>query len=198
MRKRTLAAIGILWLGTAYCAVAQQVQVTLDPAQTRIEWTLNATLHTVHGTFKLRSGNISFEPRTGNANGELVVDAASGESGNETRDGKMHKEILETKHYPEITFVVRKVFGQIAAQGNSTVQVQGTLHLHGADHDLNLSVPLRLNGTELKAKASFVVPYQEWGLKNPSTLLLHVSDKVQISVEAVGKLTMAGTMPVAH
>ncbi len=34
------------------CA-AQQIEVTPDPAQSKIEWTLGATMHTVHGTVKL-------------------------------------------------------------------------------------------------------------------------------------------------
>ncbi len=34
---------------------AQKMTVHLDPAQTEIQWTLTDTLHTVHGTFKLKS-----------------------------------------------------------------------------------------------------------------------------------------------
>ena len=179
-------------------ATAQQVQVTLDPGQSRIEWTLTATLHTVHGTFKLRSGVVTFDPNTGNASGELVVDAGSGDSGNTSRDGKMNKEVLESKRYPEITFVPKKVTGNLAAQGNSTVQVQGTLHLHGADHDLALSVPVQIVGSTVKAATSFVVPYQSWGMKNPSAMLLHVDDKVQINIAAVGNLTRAGAAQAGH
>lgn len=186
----------LLWMPAG--AAAQQVQVALDPSLSRIEWTLGDVLHTVHGTFKLKSGQFSFDPATGAATGEFVVDAASGDSGNHTRDGKMNKEILETQRYPEITFVPKKVLGQVAAQGNSTVQVQGVFHIHGADHDLTLSVPVQVSGSELKATSNFVVPYQAWGMKNPSTLFLRVDDKVQISLSAVGKLTIAGTVPAGH
>jgi hypothetical protein len=35
-------------------------------------------------------------------------------------------------------------------------------------------------------------------MKNPSTLLLKVDEQVQISVSAVGRLTMAGTVQFAH
>jgi hypothetical protein len=37
----------------------------------------------------------------------------------------------------------------------------------------------------------FVVPYVAWGLKNPSTLFLRVSDKVNIDINAAGRLTSA-------
>ncbi len=173
-------------------ATAQQVQVTLDPAQTRIDWTLSATMHTVHGTFRLRSGTLSFDAGTGNASGELVVDATSGDSGNQTRDNKMNKDVLESKRYPEITFLAKKVWGPWSDQGSSTLQVQGVFHIHGADHELTLSVPVQANGSTAKATTSFTVPYQAWGMKNPSNLFLKVEDKVQISIAAAGKVSSTG------
>jgi polyisoprenoid-binding protein YceI len=188
----------LLLLLTPLGVTAQQVQVTLDPAQSKIEWTLGDVLHTVHGTFKLKAGQVSFDPSTGNASGEFVVDAASGDSGNHTRDGKMNKEVLESKRYPELTFVPKKLSGKVAAQGNSTVQVQGVFHIHGADHDLTLYVPVQVSGSVVRASTSFVVPYEAWGMKNPSTLLLKVEDKVQINVSAVGTLTIAGTDQANH
>jgi polyisoprenoid-binding protein YceI len=171
---------------------AQSVQVTLDPARTTINWSLSATMHTVHGTFKLKTGQISFDPTTGVANGELVVDASSGESGNHSRDDKMQKDVLETKRYPEITFLPKKVVGKVPAQGSSTLQVQGTFHIHGADHELTLSLPVVITRSEAKATTAFTIPYEAWGMKNPSNLFLHVDNKVQISVAAVGRITLAG------
>ena len=46
---------------------AQQTELKLDPAKTRIDWTLGATLHEVEGTFRLKSGDIVFNPKTGEA-----------------------------------------------------------------------------------------------------------------------------------
>jgi polyisoprenoid-binding protein YceI len=172
---------------------AQSIQVMLDPAQSTIGWTLGATMHTVHGTFKLKSGQISFDSVTGSANGELVVDASTGESGNHSRDDKMHKDVLETKRYPEITFIPKKVTGTVPTQGAATIQVQGTLHIHGGNHDLTLSIPVDVTATEAKATTSFTIPYEAWGMKNPSNLFLHVDSKVQIDIVAVGHLRGAAT-----
>jgi polyisoprenoid-binding protein YceI len=155
-------------------------------------------MHTVHGTFHLRSGVISFDAGTGDANGELVVDAASGDSGNQTRDNKMNKDVLESKRYPEITFLARKVSGKVSEEGASTLHVQGVFHIHGADHDLTLSVPVQVKGNELKATTNFTVPYQAWGMKNPSTLFLRVDDKVQISITGIGKITKAAATKSSH
>jgi len=33
------------------------------------------------------------------------------------------------------------------------------------------------------------VKYREWGMKNPSTFILRVNEKVEIHVHGVGKLT---------
>lgn len=177
---------------------AQQVQVRLDPSQTKINWTLGDVLHTVHGTFRLKSGQLSFDPHTGNASGEFIVDATSGDSGNQMRDNKMNKEVLETKRYPEITFLAKKVMGPWTDHGTSTLQVQGVFHIHGTDHDITLPMTIEAAGSSVDAATSFDVPYQAWGMKNPSTLFLRVDNKVQISIAAVGQVTSAGVASASH
>jgi polyisoprenoid-binding protein YceI len=181
------AFVGSLVLGSV-CA-AQQIQVTLDPAQTKIEWTLGATLHTVHGTFKLKSGTVKFDPKSGDASGEIVVDATSGESGNHDRDADMHNKVLESARYSEITFVPRRVTGNLAEQGKSNLQVRGAFTIHGADHDFTLPITVEKNGDAIAATSTFVVPYQDWGMKNPSKTFLHVESKVDVSISSVGHLT---------
>jgi polyisoprenoid-binding protein YceI len=168
---------------------AQQLTVNLDPAQTKIEWTLGATMHTVHGTFKLKSGTVKFDPKSGDAAGEIVVDATSGESGDQGRDSDMHKKVLESSRYPEITFLPRRVIGSLAEQGKSNLQMQGVFKIHGAEHDSTLPVTIEKSGSALTASSSFVVPYQDWGMKNPSKMFLHVDSKVDVSISAVGTAT---------
>lgn len=177
---------------------AQQIKVNVDPAQTKIEWTLGDVLHTVHGTFKLRSGSVTFDPQSGDASGEIIVDATSGESGNNARDNKMHKEVLESQRYPEIIFSPKHVTGKLADQGTSNIQVQGVFRIHGGDHDLTLSLPVEKSTGEVKASTSFFVPYQDWGMKNPSTFILKVENKVSISISSVGHITIVGTASAAR
>jgi hypothetical protein len=183
------SSVALILLLASIGAVAQQVQVMLDPAQTKIEWTLGDVLHTVHGTFKLKSGNVLIDPKTGDANGQIVVDATSGESGNRSRDGKMHKEVLESTRYPEIIFFPKHVSGSVPAQGSANLQVGGVFRIHGSDHDITLSLPVKIDGTRATGTAKFDVPYEAWGMKNPSTLFLKVDKKVEIDVSAVGTVT---------
>ena len=172
--------------------LAQEMTVELDPANTRIEFTLPAALHSVHGTFALKSGTIHFNPSTGLASGLVAVDATSGDSGNNGRDHKMHHEILESERYPEITFTPSKMSGKVELQGDSNVQVDGVFRLHGVNHPLTLTLSLQVKGNTLSARTHIVIPYVAWGLKNPSTFILHVSDKVEIDVTATGRVLGPG------
>ncbi len=190
-RIRCLAVSFLLLLPASL--PAQQLQLTLDPARTTIDWTLGATLHTVHGTFKLKSGSVLFDPNTGNASGEIVVDATSGQTDNQSRDNKMHNEVLESKRYPQITFLPQHIAGKFDDKGASNLQVQGVFRIHGADHDMTLAMAVQANGSDVTATSDFNIPYQAWGIKNPSTLFLKVDNYVQIKIAAAGKLTPAGS-----
>jgi polyisoprenoid-binding protein YceI len=169
-------------------AQAQQQTFTLDPAQTKVNFTVDSTLHTVHGDFRLKRGSIQFDNATGAAGGELVVDSASGESGSDGRDKKMHKDILESPKYSDIVFVPQHIKGSVAAEGKSTVEVEGVLTLHGKSKPVTMPLEVQLQGNAGSADGSFSVKYQEWGVKNPSTFILRVNDKVEIHVHAVGTL----------
>jgi len=181
---------------TAVCAVAplafaQEATLLLDPEQTTVRFTLEATMHTVHGTFRLKNGAIKFNPATGAASGTVVVDATSGETGNQRRDRNMHRDVLVGARYPEITFTPTRVIGPVQPQGESSVQVEGVLRLQGSDHTITLPFKVQASASELRATTQFTVPYVAWGLKNPSTFFLHVADKVELSIDATGKLTTA-------
>ncbi|HXM24333.1 MAG TPA: YceI family protein [Terriglobales bacterium] len=197
LMSRWLCA-GLLLLTIGLCAktlLAQEMTLELDPATTRIEFTLGASLHTVHGTFALKSGTIHFNASTGAASGLVVVDATSGDSGNKGRDHKMHKEILESQRYPEVTFTPTKLSGKVELQGDSSVQVDGIFRLHGTDHPMTLTLPVQTKGNNLSARTHIVIPYVAWGLKNPSTFILRVSDKVNIDITAAGRVLPQGAQP---
>jgi polyisoprenoid-binding protein YceI len=167
---------------------AEQAFVEFDPARTKVHFSLDSVLHTVHGTFNLKRGVIRFDTASGDATGELIVDATSGESGNESRDRRMHKSILESAQFTEVKFVPRRVEGQIAPEGESSVLVHGIMTLHGKGHEFTLPATVRRDTAGLAVRSSFSIPYIAWELKNPSTFLLRVSDKVNIQIEGDAQL----------
>ena len=193
LRGLYAALIVAIFAFAASSACAQEAAVTLDPAQTTIEFTLDSTLHTVHGTFKLKSGHISFDPATGKASGAIVVDSTSGDSDNKSRDKKMHEEILESQKYPEIVFTPQHVKGAIKPQGASQVEVSGVFRIHGQDHDLTMTFSVQPPaGDKIEASTQFSVPYVQWGIKSASTFLLRASDTVKVEVHASGQFIPAG------
>jgi polyisoprenoid-binding protein YceI len=186
LAKGTLAFVLALTCATSFAGQSELVR--FDPATTKVNFTLGDILHTVHGTFHLKSGEIRFDTVTGAATGSLIVDPASGNSGNKTRDGKMKREILQTDRYPEIVFSPTHVSGSLPAQGNATLNIQGIFRIHGSNHDMTLSVPVDVKGNTVGVQTEFLVPYVAWGMKNPSTLFLRVDDKVKINVAANAQL----------
>ena len=167
---------------------AGEITLGIHPAQSRINWTLESTVHTVHGSFTFKKGSVQLDPATGKASGEIVVDATSGNSGNDGRDKKMHREVLESGKYSDIIFRPDRVEGQISQQGTCTVQVHGKLLLHGSEHELTVPVQAELAGDHWTGTAKFRVPFIDWGLKNPSNFFLKVNHAVEIELELKGSL----------
>ncbi len=179
------------FLGAALALTAQPMVYELDAGRSRVNFTLGDVLHTVRGTFKVKSGEIRFDPVTGAASGQIVVDATSGNSGSDARDSRMHKNILESQKYPEIVFRPDHFSGKIEPEGTSHIQVHGTFSIHGADRQMTAPVEVHASPGRLETDLDFPVPYVKWGMKNPSTLFLRVKDTVQIEVHAVGTVSAA-------
>ncbi len=183
------ALLGLLvLLGLTAAARAQApatpIAITLDPSTTSIRWTLNTTLHTVDGTFKLKNGAFKIDPATGSVNGEIVVDAASGESGDSARDKRMHSAVLESAQYPTITFRPTHIDGKIDLAAAGSVVVDGILNLHGQDHPMKITVDLHPQGDGVALATHFTVPFVAWGLKDPSTFVFRTDKQVTLDVEA--------------
>jgi polyisoprenoid-binding protein YceI len=162
---------------------AENIRVEFDPSKTKVEYTVNSTLHTVQGTFALKRGAMEYDSATGKASGEIVIDAASGRSGNDSRDGKMHKAVLESARYPEIRFLPDRVEG-VPGEAESEVKLHGQFLLRGTAHEMTMTARVRKENGLVKAKAEMSIPYIQWGLKNPSVMFLKVADKVAVRIEA--------------
>jgi polyisoprenoid-binding protein YceI len=173
-------------------AAAQEQAFQLDPAQTSVKFTVGDVLHTVRGTFKLKHGSLQID-KTGKIAGEIAVDAGSGDSGSGMRDRKMNKEVLESARYPEIDFRPDRFDGTVPNQGKSTVMVHGIFSIHGTDREITVPAQVEMDGDHWTASVHFTIPYAKWGMKNPSTLFLKVSDTVEIDLAAVGNVVKRTT-----
>jgi polyisoprenoid-binding protein YceI len=176
-------------LACAQAACAQAYVVNLDPAQTQVTFVLDTTLHAVHGTFQLKSGQIHFDAATGKASGTIVVDARSANTDNNSRDKKMHQEILQSPKYAEIVFTPAQVRGWFDPRKASQVDVSGVMRIHGQDHDLMMTLAVQPGaGSRLQCDTRFTIPYVKWGMKDASTFLLHANDTVELEIHAKAEI----------
>jgi acyl carrier protein len=191
--------IFLVLLAAALCvpAYSQDTELTFAPADTSIHWTLPTRLHTVHGTFKLKEGRIRFDRTSGAASGQLIVDAVSGESGSGSRDSRMHSSIIESKKFSVIVFRPDRVRGQIPEQGAGKIDVHGMFELHGTMHELTIPVEVQVETGSIGVKSHFKIPYVEWGLKDPSVIMLKVDNTVEIEMSLPPQADSVSTRVIA-
>lgn len=178
-----LIAVLPLW---AVLASAQSETFSVTPNASRVAFALSGTGHEVHGTFQITSGTVHFNLDTSKMTGVIAVSAASGDSGDNRRDDNMHSKVLDVEHYADLTFQPQSYQGTIGKSGDSTIQVSGIFTLHGTPHDITVPMQVRINGSNLTARGSLIVPYVRWGLKDPSVFILRVAKEVHIDLDLVG------------
>jgi polyisoprenoid-binding protein YceI len=184
---RWIVPLILVVAGLGATAATQEVALQVDSSKSTVKFTLGDVLHTVRGTFKVARGTLRFEPTSGKISGEIVVDAKSGESGSGMRDRKMHKEVLESDRYPEIAFRPMMVEGA-AATGKFSAKVHGMFSIHGVDREITVPAEVDIEPDHWSANVHFTVPYEKWGMKNPSTMFLRVNDSVEIDLAAAGSV----------
>jgi polyisoprenoid-binding protein YceI len=179
----------VLSLGVA--ASAQQQIFTVNPGTSSIGFALTGTGHEVHGIFHVTSGTIQFERNAPKMSGTVVVSASSGDSGDKSRDKNMNQKVLQSDRFTDISFQPQSYSGTLAPSGDSTIQVSGTFTLHGTPHDITVPMQVHIDGQNLTAKGTFIVPYVKWGLKDPSVFILKVAKEVHIDLNLAGTVASA-------
>jgi polyisoprenoid-binding protein YceI len=165
------------------------VEIEFDPSKCTVQFTLGALLHTVHGSFKVKGGLVRFDPGSGQASGQIVVDVRSGETGDSGRDRQMHEAVLESNRFPEAVFSLDRVKGGVLANGESQIDLHGSLRLHGGEHEMTIPATVKVQNDLVTASARFTVPYVNWGMKDPSNLVLRVDKTVKVEAVFTGKVS---------
>jgi polyisoprenoid-binding protein YceI len=173
----------------APAALAQHQTFVLNPNASEVKIKLNTTHEVVNGTFHIQSGSIEFDRSNPKMSGSVVVLAGSGKTGNDSRDKKMNKDILKVDQYTTVSFAPKTYTGTIAPDGDSTIQVSGVFTLLGNPHDLTIPIQIRIDGSKATARAQFIVPYVQWGLKNPSFMFWKAENNVAIDLDLAGQIS---------
>jgi polyisoprenoid-binding protein YceI len=185
---KSLAAFSLAVI-FAPVALAQHQTFVINPEASEVKMTLNTTHEVVSGTFHIQSGSIEFDPSTPRMSGSVVVLAGSGRTGNDSRDRKMNKDILKVEQHATVSFEPKTYAGALAPLGDSNIQVTGIFTLLGTPHEITVPMLVHLDGTRAIAKAHFVVPYVQWGLKNPSFMIWNADNDVAIDLNLVGTIS---------
>lgn len=181
-------AVFALTVILASAAPAQHQTFTINPDASEVKMTLNTTHETVHGTFHIQSGSIEFDRSSPKMSGSVVVLAGSGQTGNGRRDKKMNMDVLQVEQHSTVSFESKSYAGAIAPSGDSTIQVTGILTLLGTPHEITIPMLVHLEGATATAKAHFLVPYIQWGLKDPSLLFWKADKDVAIDLMLTGQI----------
>src|ERR1700749_639807 len=183
MKSFAVLAVAAI-LGPA--ALAQHQTFVVNPDASEIKMKLNTTHEVVNGTFHIQSGSIEFDRSNPKISGSVAVLAGSGKTGNGSRDKKMNKDILKVEQHATVSFEPKSYAGTIAPLGDSTIRVTGIFTLLGTPHEISIPILVHLESTTAVAKAHFVVPYIQWGLKDPSFLIWKADKDVAIDLSLTG------------
>ena len=186
MKSFTVFALAAL---LAPLALAQQQTFVANPDASEVKMTLKTTHEVVNGTFHIQSGSLAFDRSAAKMSGSVVVLAGSGKTGNGSRDKKMNKDILEVEQHATVSFEPKSYAGAIAPSGDSTIQATGIFTLLGTPHEITIPILVHLEDTSATAKAHFVIPYIQWGLKDPSFLFWKADKDVAIDLFLTGQLS---------
>jgi polyisoprenoid-binding protein YceI len=182
-------AVLVLAVMLAPAALAQHQTFVVNPDASEVKIKLNTTHEVVNGTFHIQSGSINFDRTAAHISGTVIVAAASGKTGNESRDKKMNQDILKVNQFAFVSFAPKTYTGTIVSSGDSTIQVSGVFTLLGTPHELMIPMQIHIDGPKATAKAQFVVPYVQWGLKNPSFLIWKAENDVAVNLNLVGQIS---------
>jgi hypothetical protein len=185
---KSFAVLGLAVI-LAPAAFAQHQTFVVSPDASEVKMKLNTTHEVVNGTFHIQSGSIEFDRGNPKMSGLVAVLAGSGKTGNDSRDKKMNKGILKVDQFATVSFAPKTYNGTIAASGDWTIQVSGVFTLLGTAHDLTIPMQIHIAGSKATAKGQFIVPYVQWGLRNPSFMIWKADNDVAIDLNLVGQVS---------
>jgi polyisoprenoid-binding protein YceI len=152
-------------------SVAGNWQVTQgSQAGYRVNEVLNGQNNVAVGRTTAVTGGLTATP-TSVTKATITVDLTKVASDQSMRDGQFEGRIMQTSQYPTATFTLASPIdlAEIAtAAGTRTLQVHGTLALHGKTKDVAVSLTVVRSGATLTVSGQIPVLFADYGIDNPS------------------------------
>jgi len=161
----------------------------LDPARTTVRADVKAMfgLFTVHGTFRLKDGQVSIAAEPGESSVRASLDAASYASGNAKRDADVRSPgLLDARGFPDIIFT-----GRGARRDGADWLLTGSVTAHGTPVQAQVRVT-GVSGVRADGQAPEFVRFQatarldrtSFGITRKKGM---VGRMVTVVIEAVGQ-----------
>ena len=149
--------------------------------------TAKGVTNEIEGEFSLTFDGTAIAP-TGTS--QFTVDLRNLTSDKPMRDRRV-QEALATSRFPTATFTISTVTGydsSIADGEEQSLQLTGTLDLHGIQRDVTWDVKARREGNIVSALATLVVPFDDFDITPPTfAQLVSISDEATLQVQLIAE-----------
>lgn len=121
---------------------------------------------------------------------QFSVDLRNLTSDKMMRDNRV-QEALQTATYPSATVTVSSVTGYdpaIPEGEEQSLQLTGTLDLHGVQREVTWDVKARREGSVISALATLTVPFSDFGITPPTfAQLVSIDDEVTLQIQLIAE-----------
>ena len=100
-----------------------------------------------------------------------------------------YENYLETDKYPTATFsgkIIERI--NLEIPGTYTVRAKGLLTIHGHTKERIIKAEIISTGTELKAKATFIIPLIDHQIEVPRIVNQKIAQEIQVQVQGTFRL----------
>lgn len=188
---RAFLVLALLSSAPSFPAGPQARVLRIDPAASRAGFELEATMHTVHGESRAVDGEVKavFEADGSvRFDGRVLVAVASLDTGNARRDKKMRAESLEVARFPSVVFEPATLDPPAAGpepSGASRQVLHGRLTIRDVTKPIVLDVRVARMGDRFTVTGGMDVVLADYGIPDPSVLLLRVAKVAKATFEIV-------------
>ncbi len=179
-------------------ASGSTVAFKIDPAQSKVTYTVNETLfnqnnriNTAVGVTNVVNGQINADLSNPAAStmGPITVDVSQFASDSRQRDNMIRRNFLSSSTYPMATFVCKQLVGMPAAyvEGQTyTFKASGDLTVKTTTQPVTFDITARLQNDTLSGEATTQVLMSQFGIGPISLLgMLQTEDQVKITFDFV-------------
>jgi polyisoprenoid-binding protein YceI len=173
----------LLVIAIAFCpAVRASETFKIDPAQSKIAFSVRHMLGSAKGKFSKFSGTIVVDrEHPEQSSVQVWIDVRSIDTGIAKRDDHLRGELFDVAKYPQITFKSRRV----KQTGANLGEIAGDLTMHGVTREIILKVEFVANtGTHWRVRTA-PLKRSQFGLvfSNSAETVSMIADDVAVEIE---------------